>query len=117
MQVRFNKALKLTALLLLTLEFMAPADLMAKNAGDEEKVQVVSAEPFQNPLFSAFIEELCENEEGKEEINDFLTGGDFVLPINNLFRIIPVDPTAFITSLLQFGTHPPLFRLLCKLVI
>ncbi len=105
------------ALLLLTLEFMAPAFLVAEFSEFQEKAQIVNTSPFQNPLFSFCIEELCENEEGKDETRTFLMAGDFMLPTNKLWQPEQADPASFIASLRQFETHPPLFRLLRKLVI
>lgn len=118
MQLRSNIALKLFALILFTLEFLAPAMVTGLADTLQDKTLFVNASKFRNPLFSLFIEELYDNEEGKEFDRDHSSQNNLSARISQyLFQSELITPAAFTHSLLQFNTRPPLFRLHCLLLI
>ena len=118
MQLRSNIALKLFALILFTLEFLAPAMITGLADTSQNKTLFVNASQFCNPLFSLFIEEVYDNEEGKEFDRDHSSHNNLSSSrINQYLFQSELIAQGFTHSLLQFNTHPPLFRLHCILLI
>jgi hypothetical protein len=111
--------LKLFALILFTFEFLAPAFVTGLADTSQNKTLFVNASQFHNPLFSLFIEELYDNEEGKEFDRSHSSPNNLSSSriSQYLFQSERIIPEAFIHSLLQFNTRPPLFRLHCMLLI
>ncbi len=116
MKIRNNRVLKIIALFLLLFELMAPAYLAAGTSDYEKNARGVNVPPFQTPLCSLLIEELCENE-GKEETGEFFLPVAFEFHANNNQNLQQANPASFVASLRQFETHPPLFQLLRTLIL
>jgi hypothetical protein len=121
MRLRTNKVLKFFALLLFTLEFMAPAILVdiAHTESNQNTVQLVDGGHHQNILFSIFSEEITENEEGREGQKDTILFADFGF-IPNCLHLLLIEPVACKYSSLiseQFDTQPALFKLNCTFLI
>ena len=118
MQLRSSNALKLFALILFTLEFLAPAMVTGLADTSQDKMLFANASQFSNPLFSLFIVELCDNESKEFDRNQSSQNNlSLARSSQYLFQVEQNVPVAFTHSLLQFNTHPPLFRVHCKLLI
>jgi hypothetical protein len=122
MQLRSNIPLKFFALILFTLEFLAPAVVtgFASTETGHEKTLLVSSSHHRNPFLSVFFEELCENEEGKEFARDTHTSeGNLFLstPDQRLFQSKLAATLSAFLLYSQFDTHPPLFLVHRKLLI
>jgi hypothetical protein len=118
MQLRSNIALKLFALILFTIEFLAPSLVTGLADTSQNKTQFVNVSQFHNPLFSLFIEELYDNEEGKEFDRDHSSNNNLYSSQTSQYLFKSEFIThGFTHSLLQFDTRPPLFRLHCILLI
>lgn len=122
MGLRTNKVLKFFALLLFSLEFMAPAILVdiANAESNQDKVQLVAdGAHHQNILFSIFSEEITENEEGRAGQKDTILFADFGFNTSYL-RLLFTEPVRCKYSSLiseQFDTQPALFKLNCTFLI
>lgn len=122
MQLRSNIPLKFFALILFTLEFLAPAMVTGFASGEvvHEKTLVVSSLNSRNPFLSVFFEELCENEEGKEFARDSNTSEENLFLSSTDNRLLQSKLAASLSACLiysQFDTHPPLFLVHRKLLI
>ena len=121
MRLRTNKVLKFFALLLFSLEFLAPAILvdMADSGGNQDSVQLVDASRHQNFLFSVLTEEISENEEGREGQKEIITITDFHFTSRFLQLLGAVPATCKYSSLIseRFETQPALFKLNCTFLI
>jgi hypothetical protein len=119
MQLRSNIGLKLFALILFSLEVMTPTLIVGPvTVGADQMKTWIDASQFHNPLFSAFIEELCENEEDKESDKAIswpkvsLLFGFGQNPIGSKHSKL----TPF-TSSQPFNTTPPIFLTQHKFLI
>ena len=111
---RFNIGLKVFALILFALEFLAPAFLAEYTPYENspKKTQIANSNTYHNPLFSVFFEELCENEESKEFARSNSIQSPFILQnYSHLFESDLTISIASSASLLQCSRHPPFFLL------
>jgi len=121
MRLRTNKVLKFFALLLFSLEFLAPAILVdiAAAESNQDQVQLVDGVHHQNILFSIFSEEITENEEGREGHKDSVVFSGFGFA-SRLLQLQAIEPTSskYSSSISeQFDTQPALFKLNCTFLI
>ena len=121
MYLRTNKVLKFFALLLFSLEFMAPAMLidLADSGLSQDKVQLIDSGHHYNILYSIFTEEISENEEGREDqrVIILFTDLDLASSFKQLLTNAPGKSkhSSFISQ--QFETQPALFKLNCTFLI
>lgn len=119
MPLRTNKVLKLFALVLFTLQFLAPAILVdiADNEGRQDKFQLVAHTHQQNILYSIFVEELTENEEGRESQKDLTLFSEtyYYFTFCGLLCAASCKYVSQISE--QFDTQPALFKLNCTFLI
>jgi len=121
MRIRTNKVLKFFALLLFSLEFLAPAMLVdiSDPQGSQDKVQLVDGGHHQNMLYSIFTEEISENEEGREGQKDIIlfTDFDFASSVLQLLGSAPFSGKNLSITSERFDTQPALFKLNCTFLI
>ncbi|MEK6782494.1 MAG: hypothetical protein AABY93_12360 [Bacteroidota bacterium] len=122
MQLRSNIALKIFALILFTVEFLAPAMVtgLTYDEAAQEKTLSVSSSGIHNPFFSVLFEELCENEEGKESDRDTNSSEAGLLlssSYQHFFQATLVEPLGSGHIQAHFDVRPPLFLVHRKLLI
>ena len=121
MRIRTNKVLKFFALLLFSLEFLAPAMLVdiTDPQGTQDKIQLVDGAHHQNMLYSIFTEEISENEEGREGQKDIIlfTDFDFSSSVLQLLGSAPSSSKNLSITSERFDTQPALFKLNCTFLI
>ena len=117
MPLRTNKVLKLLALVLFTLQFLAPAILVdiANTECSQDKFQLGASTHQQNVLYSIFAEELTESEEGREgqKVIAIFADGDYFFALFQL-SCATFAPSKYLSQISeQFDTQPALFKLNC----
>lgn len=121
MPLRTNQVLKIFALLLFSLEFLAPAILVdvTSQEGGHDNVQLIDGNHRQNILYSIFAEEITENEEGREDHKEAIhfTGVNFASAFLQLLGNKPVQSNHSSILSKQFETHPAIFKLNCNFLI
>jgi hypothetical protein len=121
MRLRTNQVLKIFALLLFSLEFVAPAILVDFSSPDARhgKVQLVDGNHYQNILYSIFAEEITENEEGREDHKEpiHFSGINFASAFLQRLGTKPVQRNYSSILSKQFETHPAIFKLNCNFLI
>ena len=121
MRLRTNQVLKIFALLLFSLEFLAPALLVdiADPSGSRDKVQIIDGARHQNILYSILAEEVTENEEGRENHKEVILFTDVNFTFASL-QLLGTKPASNKYSSIiseQFKTQPALFKLNCNFLI
>ena len=121
MRLRTNKVLKFFALLLFSMEFLAPAMLVdiANPQVSQDKVQLTDGGHQQHMLYSIFTEEISENEEGREGQKDItlLNDFDFASTLSQLLGSAPSLSKYLSITSERFDTQPALFKLNCTFLI
>ncbi len=118
MRLRTNKALKFFALLLFSLEFLAPAMLIQVEApmASPDQVLLLDGTRHQTMLNSIVSEEMSETEEERESHINASLITDFNFEFDVL-EWLGLAPAAFKNSTLlsnRFETQPALFTLHCN---
>lgn len=121
MRLRTNQVLKIFALLLFSLEFLAPAFLVdiADTTGSQDKVQLTDGARHHNIFYSILTEEVTENEEGREDHKEVILFIDVNFTFASL-QLLGSKPTSNKFSSIiseQFDTQPALFKLNCNFLI
>ncbi len=121
MALRYSRILKLFAILLFLLEFLAPAAMAANQAEpcDKSATHLVDGDHGQNFIYSLFREELTENEESKEDQKNPIVLFDLNI-VSSFFQVNDLLPSryqSFLISAIKFDTEPPLFKLHCIYLI
>jgi hypothetical protein len=121
MRLRTNQVLKIFALLLFSLEFLAPAFLVdiADTKGSQDIAQITDGAHHQNVLYSIFAEEITENEEGRENHKEVILFTDVNFTFASL-QLLGTKPAGNKYSSIiseQFETHPAIFKLNCNFLI
>jgi hypothetical protein len=121
MRLRTNQVLKIFALLLFSLEFLAPAFLVDITVPtvSQDKVQITDGGYHQNILYSILTEEVTENEEGREDHREVIlfTDIDFVCASLQLLGTKPASNKYSSIISEQFDTQPAIFKLNCNFLI
>ena len=121
MRLRTNQVLKIFALLLFSLEFLAPAFLVdiADATGSQDIVQITDGAHHQNILYSIFAEEITESEEGREDHKEIIhfTGINFTFASLQLLGTKPCSNKYSSIISEQFETQPAIFKLNCNFLI
>ena len=121
MRLRTNQVLKIFALLLFSLEFLAPAFLVdiADTTGSQDIVQITDGARHQNILYSIFAEEITENEEGREDHKEVVhfAGINFACASLQLLGTKPGRNKYSSIISEQFETHPAIYKLNCNFLI
>lgn len=120
MLMRYNKALKLFAILLFLVEFLSPAMMANAKAptGDSIHSQIVSGDHAKNFLYSVFREDSVESEKNKEDAKgsivlfDFLSASILVCHAKNSDSL----HQHFLTTH-RYTAEPPLFKLNCTFIV
>lgn len=120
MPLRYNKVLKLFAILIFSFELLAPVALIASQKGASADATSKSSHSIRETTQSVdFLSHLIFEEVGSEERegkNDCLIGVCFVEVFNELIKFEPVQITWSLPKD-QFDTQPSLFKLHRALII
>lgn len=113
--------MKIFALLLFSLEFLAPAFLVdiAYTTGSQDIVQITDGARHQNILYSILSEEVTENEEGRENHKEVVLFTDLNFTFASL-QLLGTKPTSnkYLSIIsVQFDTQPAIFKLNCNFLI
>jgi hypothetical protein len=120
MRIRYNKVLKIFAILLFLLEFLSPVMLVGAKApdGDTLHPHLVSGDHARNFVYSIFREDSAESEENKEDQKGSIVLFDFSVAS----CLISSAESSSSLHQLFLTTHrdasaPPLFKLNCTFII
>jgi len=111
MPFRYNKILRLFAILLFSFEMLAPAVLMATPENYPKSQHAESLNESKRPIdfLTHLIFEEVNNEE-REGKNDGLIGLSYIELFSELLKFEPIQVTGSLPKE-HFDTHPPLFTL------
>jgi hypothetical protein len=121
MQLRTNQVLKIFALLLFSMEFLAPTFLVDTfvPAGSPDLVHITDGTHQQNILYSILTEEVKGSEEGREGHKEVLQLTDINFACGSL-QLRSTKPSSNKYSSIiseRFDTQPALFKLNCNFLI
>lgn len=113
--------MKFFALLLFSLQFLAPALLvdLTDQGGCHDNAQLIVGAQHQNILYSILAEEISENEESREGQKAIILFTDFDFASAFLQLLGSQSALSGYSSFLseQFDTQPALFKLNCTFLI
>ncbi len=111
MPFRYNKILRLLAILLFSFEMLAPAVLMATPENYPESQYAKSLNESERPIdfLAHLIFEEVNNAE-REGKNDDLIGLNYIELFSELLKFEPIQVAGYLPKE-HFDTHPPLFTL------